>query len=85
MNIEGLSEATLEKFVDEGMVRDFADLFQLEKWRERIITMEGFGEKSFENLISAAKKASHTTAARLLFSLGIPNIGVANAKMIAKA
>ncbi len=84
MNIEGLSEATLEKFVDEGMVRDFADLFQLEKWRERIITMEGFGEKSFENLISAAKKASHTTATRLLFSLGIPNIGVANAKMIAK-
>lgn len=84
MNIEGLSEATLEKFVDEGMVREFADLFRLEKWRDRIVTMEGFGEKSFENLLKAAEKATETTPARLLFSLGIPNIGVANAKMIAK-
>lgn len=84
MNIEGLSEATLEKFVDEGMIREFADLFSLEKWRDRIVTMEGFGEKSFENLLKAAEKASHTTPERLLFSLGIPNIGVANAKMIAK-
>ena len=84
MNIEGLSEATLEKFVDEGMVREFADLFELDKWRERIVTMEGFGEKSFENLLKAAEKAARTTPARLLFSLGIPNIGVANAKMIAK-
>ena len=84
MNIEGLSEATLEKFVDEGMVREFADLFRLEKWRDRIVTMEGFGEKSFENLLKAAEKAAETTPARLLFSLGIPNIGVANAKMIAK-
>ncbi len=84
MNIEGLSEATLEKFVDEGMVREFADLFELEKWRDRIVTMEGFGEKSFENLLKAAEKAAETTPARLLFSLGIPNIGVANAKMIAK-
>lgn len=84
MNIEGLSEATLEKFVDEGMVREFADLFDMEKWRDRIITMDGFGEKSFENLLKSAEKASRTTPARLLFSLGIPNIGVANAKMIAR-
>ncbi len=84
MNIEGLSEATLEKFVDEGMVREFADLFDMKKWRDRIITMDGFGEKSFENLLKSAEKASRTTAARLLFSLGIPNIGVANAKMIAR-
>lgn len=84
MNIEGLSEATLEKFVDEGMVREFADLFDMKKWRDRIITMDGFGEKSFENLLKSAEKASRTTPARLLFSLGIPNIGVANAKMIAR-
>ena len=83
MNIEGLSEATLEKFVDEGMIKEFADLFRMDRWRERIVTMEGFGEKSFDNLLSAAEKAAHTTPARLLFSLGIPNIGVANAKMIA--
>ena len=84
MNIEGLSEATLEKFVDEGMVREFSDLFDMEKWRDRIITMDGFGEKSFENLLRSAEKASRTTPVRLLFSLGIPNIGVANAKMIAR-
>lgn len=83
MNIEGLSEATLEKFVDEGMVKEFADLFRMDRWRERIVTMEGFGEKSFDNLLAAAEKAAHTTPARLLFSLGIPNIGAANAKMIA--
>ncbi len=85
MNIEGLSEATLEKFIDEGLVRSFADLFRMESHRERIVTMEGFGEKSFENLIAAAETASHTTPARLLYALGVPNIGVANAKMIAKA
>lgn len=84
LNIEGLSEATLEKFIDEGMVRSFADLFRLEKWEEQIVVMEGFGIKSFENLTAAAAKASHTTPARLLYGLGIPNIGVANAKMIAK-
>ena len=84
MNIEGLSEATLEKFVDEAMIRDLADIFKMNKWRDKIIGMEGFGEKSFENMIAAAEKASHTTPARLLFSLGIPNIGAANAKMIAK-
>ena len=84
MNIEGLSEATLERLVDEGMVREFADLFDLGKWRDRIVTMEGFGEKSFDNLTAAAEKASHTTPARLLFGLGIPNIGVDNARMIAR-
>lgn len=84
MNIEGLSEATLEKFVDEGIVREFADLFRLERYRDFIVNMEGFGVKSFDNLVAAAEKASVTTPARLLFSLGIPNIGAANAKMIAR-
>lgn len=84
LNIEGLSEATLEKFIDEAMIRDFADLFKLEKWQDKIVGMEGFGQKSFDNLIASTKKASETTPARLLYGLGIPNIGVANAKMIAK-
>lgn len=84
LNIEGLSESTLEKFIDEAMIKDFADIFKLDKWRDRIITMEGFGQKSFDNLVAAADKAAETTPARLLYSLGIPNIGVANAKMIAK-
>ncbi|MCQ2546495.1 MAG: NAD-dependent DNA ligase LigA [Clostridia bacterium] len=85
MNIEGLSEATLEKFIDEAMIKTPADIFRMSRWRDRIVTMDGFGEKSFENLTAAAEKASHTTPARLLYALGIPNIGVANAKMIARA
>lgn len=84
MNIEGLSEATLEKLIDEAMVVQFADLFKMERWREKMVQMDGFGEKSFDNLIQAAKTASNTTPARLLYALGIPNIGVANARMIAR-
>ena len=85
LNIEGLSEATLEKFVDEGMIRSLADIFKLERWRDKITVMEGFGEKSFENIIAATEKASHTTPARLLYGLGIPGIGSANGRVIAKA
>ncbi len=85
MNIEGLSESTLEKFISRGIIKDFADLFRLESRREDIVSMEGFGEKSFENLLEAAERARHTTPARLLLSLGIPNIGGANARMIAGA
>lgn len=83
LNIEGLSEATLEKFAGEGMIHDFADLFKLDKWQDKIVNMEGFGQKSFDNLIASTKKAALTTPARLLYALGIPNIGAANAKMIA--
>ena len=85
MNIEGLSEATLEKFIDEALIKKFADIFRMEVLRDRIVNMEGFGEKSFENLLESAERASHTTPERLLYALGIPNIGAANAKMIARA
>lgn len=85
LDIEGLSEATLEKFIDEAMIKEPADVFKLERWKERIIELDGFGEKSFANIIAAAEKAKHTTPARLLFAIGIPNIGVANARMIAGA
>lgn len=85
MNIDGLSEATLEKLVARGYIHHLADLFCLKQYRNEITTMEGFGQKSFENLMKAAEQARNTTPARLLYSLGIPNIGVANAKLIAKA
>ncbi|MDO4833565.1 MAG: NAD-dependent DNA ligase LigA [Bacillota bacterium] len=85
MNIEGLSENTLEKLIDEAIIKTPADIFRMGRWREHIVAMEGFGEKSFEKLTAAAEKAGHTTPARLLYALGIPNIGVANAKMIAGA
>ena len=85
MNIEVLSEATIEKFVAEGMIKELADVFRLERFRERIVEMEGFGEKSFENLIASVNKARKTTPERLLYGLGIPGIGKANARLIARA
>lgn len=84
LNIDGLSEATLERFVDEAIIREPADIFRIYEKKDRIVALEGFGEKSFENLTAAVEKARNTTPERLLFALGIPNIGVANAKMIAK-
>lgn len=85
MNIDGLSEATIEKLIAKGLIRELADLFALEQYREQITAMEGFGEKSFENLASSIEKAKDTMPERLLYSLGIPGIGVANAKVIVKA
>ena len=84
MNIDGLSEATLEKFILKGFIKDFGDIFEIEKYRDEIVSMEGFGQKSYDNLIASIEKASHTTLPRLLYSLGISNVGIANAKMICK-
>ena len=84
MNIEGLSEATLEKFIAKGFLRDFGDLFEIGKYKEEIIEMEGFGQKSYENLIENLEKARAVTLPRVLYSLGIPGIGLANAKLICR-
>lgn len=85
MNIEGLSEATLEKFIINGYVKDLTDLFHLDRHAEEIKNLDGFGEKSYENLQNSIKNARTTTLPRLVYSLGIPNIGIANAKMICRA
>ncbi|MCB6993307.1 NAD-dependent DNA ligase LigA [bacterium 210820-DFI.6.37] len=85
MNIDGLSEATLEKLVARGYIRELSDLFQLRRYRSEITVMEGFGQKSFENLMNALETARNATPDRLLYSLGIPGIGAANARIIAKA
>lgn len=82
LNIEGLSEATLEKFVDYGFIREYADIFRLERYKEQLITLEGFGEKSYNNLMDSIEKAKKTTMPRLLYSLGIANIGLSTAKII---
>ncbi len=84
MNIEGLSEATLEKFIINGYIKDLTDLFHLDRYEEQIKNMEGFGEKSYENLQNSIEKARTTTLPRLVYSLGIPNIGIANAKVICR-
>ena len=85
MNMEGLSEATMEKWINEGFLKEPADLFQLEEHKDAIVGMEGFGEKSYENLTASIEKARTTTAERLLYAIGIPNIGVATAKLITRA
>lgn len=85
MNIDGMSEATIEKFIARGFLHELADLFKLERYKDEIISMEGFGEKSYENLIKAADAAKVTTTAKFIYSLGIAGIGLSNAKMICKA
>jgi DNA ligase (NAD+) len=84
MNIDGLSEATLEKLISKGFLHDFSDIFHLEQHREQIEEMEGFGEKSAGNLLASIEAARKTTLPRLIYSLGIANIGLANAKMICR-
>ena len=84
LNIEGLSEATLEKFIGKGFIHDFPDLFALSDHKEQIIQMEGFGEKSYANLKESIENARKTTLPRLLYGLGIANIGVVNARMLCR-
>ena len=84
MNIAGLSEMTLEKFVGENMIHELSDVFKLSGHREKIVSLEGFGEKSYNNLIESIDKARETTAVRVLYSLGIANIGLATAKLICR-
>ncbi len=84
LNIDGLSESTLEKFLSKGFIKSDSDLFHLDKFKDEIINMDGFGKRSYENLISALDEAKNTTVSRFLYSLGISGIGSANAKMIAK-
>ena len=85
MNIEGLSEATLEKFIMNGFIKDFTDIFHLDRYEEEIKSMDGFGEKSYLKLQAGVQNARVTTLPRLVYSLGIPNIGSANAKVICRA
>ena len=84
LNIDGLSESTLEKFLSKGFIKNDSDIFKLDRYKDEIINMEGFGKRSYEKLMAALEEAKHTNVARFLYSLGINGIGSANAKMIAK-
>lgn len=84
LNIDGLSEATLEKFIQKGFIKDKTDIFHLDKFKDEIVAMEGFGEKSYANLIEAVEKAKDTDLVRVLYGLGIDNIGLSTAKLIVK-
>lgn len=85
LNIDGLSEATLEKFIAKGFIHSFADVFRLNRFEKEITEMDGFGEKSFQNLMGALEQARNTTLPRYLYAIGITGIGVANAKVLCKA
>lgn len=84
MNIEGLSEATIEKLIAKGLIKELADIFHIDRFKEEIIEMEGFGEKSFNKLVASVNRARNTTVVRLLYSLGIPNVGLSTAKLICR-
>ena len=85
LNIEGLSEMTLEKFIGKGFIQELPDLFSLKEHKEEIIAMEGFGQKSYGKLIENAEKARKTSLARLLYGLGIGGIGASNARVLSEA
>ena len=84
MNIEGLSESTLEKFSSIGLIKDFTDIYSLDKHRETIVKLEGFGEKSFENIIAAVEKSKKVGLPNFIYALGIDNVGLGNAKLLCK-
>lgn len=85
LNIDGFSEATLEKLIGAGFIKEFADIFHLKRHEEEIAQMEGFGKKSCDNLLQSIETAAHTTLPRLVYGLGIPGIGLANAKMLCRS
>ncbi len=84
LNIDGLSEATLEKFIAAGFIHEYADIFHLDRHQEAIVEMEGFGQRSFDNLMAAVRTASQTTLPRMIYGLGIAGIGLANAKVLCR-
>ncbi len=84
LNIGGLSEATLEKFIARGFIHEYADIFHLDRHEEEIVNMEGFGKKSFDKLTEAVKRAADTTLPRVVYGLGVAGIGLANAKMLCR-
>lgn len=84
LNIEGISEETLEKFIGKGFITDLSDIYKLVRYKDEIVSMPGFGEKSYENIIASVNSSRKTTAARLLNGLGILNVGESNAKLICR-
>ncbi|HZK27338.1 MAG TPA: NAD-dependent DNA ligase LigA [Thermoclostridium sp.] len=82
MGIDGLSEATIEKFIAQGFIKDYADIFRIEGFKEEIVKLEGFGEKSYNNLLNSINRSRESNAVRLLYSMSIPNVGISTAKLV---
>ena len=84
MNIDGISEATLERFLERGFLKQLSDLYHLDRYRDDIIQMDKLGEKSYNNLIDSVERSRKTALPQLIYALGIPNVGLSNAKLIVK-
>ena len=84
MNIDGLSEETLDKFIAKGFIHEYSDIYRLNRYEDEIVGMPGFGRKSYDNLIAAIDNARKVPVFKLIYSLGILNVGLANAKLICK-
>ncbi len=84
MNITDFSKATIEKFINSGFITNYTDIYSLEKYKDEIINMQGFGEKSYNNLINAIEQSKNTTLANFIYALGIEHIGLSNAKLLCK-
>lgn len=84
MNIEGLSDAIINKLADEGLIKTYADIYNLKRYKNDIISFEGFGKKSYDNLINSIEKSRNVKLANFIFALGIPDIGLSRAKLICK-
>jgi len=85
MKIDGMSEATLEKFIGTGFIKKLADIYRLSFYKDEICNMEGFGDKSYEKLISSIDNSRDVLLPNLIYALGILNVGLSNAKIICKA
>lgn len=85
MNIEGFSDETLNKFIEQGFIKEYADIYHLDRYKEEILSLRGFKEKAYNNIIKAVEASREVSLAKLIYSLGIANIGLANAKMICKS
>lgn len=84
MQIDGMSEATLEKFIGKGMITQFADIYRLSTYKDEICSMDGFGQKSYDNMISSIDRSRNTNLVRVIYSLGILNVGLSNAKVLCR-
>lgn len=84
MNIDGMSEATLEKFLAKGFIKEYADLYKLDRYEDEITQMEGFGKKSYENIMNSIDTSRSTVLYRVVYGLGIAGVGLANAKLLCR-
>ena len=82
MNIDGISDMILNKLITEKIVNNYKDLYHLDRYKDKIIAFDGFGEKSYSNMVNSIEKSRHVKLANFIYALGIPDIGFSRAKLI---